>query len=70
MILPKTLDMTPMGKVIESAQFGEKGYAENVQYTLQIRYSRLGLRISYYGENDTYLAGKIVANIIKKYASN
>ena len=35
MRLPITFDLTPKGKIVDRKYPGEKGYAENVQYTLQ-----------------------------------
>ena len=68
MELPTKIDMTPNGKIVESAEFGTKGYAENTEYQLQMQFNSDGfVEINYYGEDDTYLWPGDIINVIKKY---
>lgn len=56
LILPLQVDKTPDGKIVPRATFGSTGYAENVEYSLQINSAADSIVITYYGENDTVLS--------------
>tara|TARA_R100001530_G_C4200411_1_gene124606 strand:+ start:79 stop:285 length:207 start_codon:yes stop_codon:yes gene_type:complete len=66
MKLPITFDLTPEDKIVDRKHPGEKGYAENVQYTLQFNIQEDGVYISYYGEDDTYLDEDKMHELIEK----
>ena len=66
MKLPITFDLTPQDKIVDRKYPGEKGYAENVQYTLQLNIEQHGVFISYYGEDDTYLEEERINELIEK----
>lgn len=66
MRLPITFDLTPKGKIVERKHIGEEGYAENMQYTLQLNVQEDGVYISYYGEDDEYLDEDRIDELIKK----
>tara|TARA_R100000655_G_scaffold85360_1_gene125154 strand:- start:316 stop:522 length:207 start_codon:yes stop_codon:yes gene_type:complete len=66
MRLPITFDLTPKGKIVDRKYPGEKGYAENVQYTLQFNIQEDGVYISYYGNDDTYFDEDKIHKLIKK----
>ena len=66
MRLPITFDLTPKGKIVERKHIGEEGYAENIQYTLQLNVQEDGVYISYYGEDDEYLDEDRIDELIKK----
>jgi hypothetical protein len=53
--LPPRFDLTPSGKIVERQDLGTIGYYENVEYNLFTEITKEGLRISYYGENDTWI---------------
>jgi hypothetical protein len=53
--LPLRFDLTPKGKIVERADLGTSGYSENVEYELFTENTDEGLRISYYGEDDTWM---------------
>ena len=55
LILPLQVDKTPEGKIVPRATFGSPGYAENVEYSLQVNAAADSLVITYYGENNTVL---------------
>ena len=65
MNLPNLIDLTPKGKLVERANLGEEGYAENVEYNLTISVSNYITHIEYYGEDDTYLEKEQIQEIIK-----
>jgi hypothetical protein len=65
MNLPNLIDLTPEGKLVERANMGEEGYAENVEYNLIISVSNYITHIEYYGEDDTYLEEEQIQEIIK-----
>ena len=65
MNLPNLIDLTPKGKLVERANLGEEGYAENVEYKLTISVSNYITHIEYYGEDDTYLEEEQIQEIIK-----
>jgi len=65
MNLPNLIDLTPEGKLVERANIGEEGYAENVEYNLIISVSNYITHIEYYGEDDTYLEEEQIQEIIK-----
>ena len=65
MNLPNLIDLTPEGKLVERANIGEEGYAENVEYHLIISVSNYITHIEYYGEDDTYLEEEQIQEIIK-----
>jgi len=68
MHLPKSFDITPSGKIVERAEIGQKGYAENIKYELQITISDYGtLKIGYYGEDGTFLPLDQLIKFIKSY---
>ena len=68
MDLPKSFDITPSGKIVERAEIGQKGYAENIEYELQITISDYGtLKIEYYGEDGTFLPLDQLIKFIKSY---
>ena len=68
MHLPKSFDITPSGKIVERAEIGQKGYAENIEYELQITISDYGtLKIQYYGEDGTFLPLDQLIKFIKSY---
>jgi hypothetical protein len=68
MELPKNFDITPTGRIVERAEIGQKGYAKNIEYELQITLSHNGnLVIQYYGEDDTYLSVNDFITLIKKF---
>ena len=66
MRLPITFDLTPKGKIVEKKHIGEKGYAENIQYTLQFNVQENGIYVSYYGQDDTYFDDDRISELIKK----
>ena len=66
MRLPITFDLTPKGKIVERKHIGEEGYAENIQYTMQLNIEEDGVYISYYGEDDEYLDDDRINELIKK----
>ena len=55
MILPIKFDMTPSGDIVERANFGESGYAENTEYSLKIEFNYGEVDISYYGEDGSII---------------
>ena len=66
MTIPTRFDITPNGKIVDRAEFGEKGYLENVEYELQIQFPSDGIvEINYYGEDDTYLSVQDFIKLIK-----
>jgi hypothetical protein len=65
MNLPNLIDLTPEGKLVERANMGEEGYAENIEYNLTISVSNYITHIEYYGEDDTYLEEEQIQEIIK-----
>jgi hypothetical protein len=66
MTIPTRFDITPNGKIVDRAEFGEKGYGENVEYELQIQFPSDGIvEINYYGEDDTYLSVQDFIKLIK-----
>ena len=65
MKLPLTFDLTSKGKIVERKHIGEKGYIENIQYTLQFNIEEDGVYISYYGEDDTFIDENRIDEIIK-----
>jgi hypothetical protein len=66
MTIPTRFDITPNGKIVDRAEFGEKGYLENVEYELQIQFPSDGIvEINYYGEDGTYLSVKDFIKLIK-----
>ena len=68
MDLPRSFDITPSGKIVERAEIGQKGYAENIEYELQITISDYGtLIIQYYGEDGTFLPLDQLIKFIKSY---
>jgi len=68
MHLPKSFDITPSGKIVERAEIGQKGYAENIEYELQITVSDYGtLKIEYYGEDGTFLPLDQLIKFIKSF---
>ena len=66
MKLPNLVDLTPKGKIVERANLGEEGYAENVEYHLIISVSNYTTNIDYYGEDDTFLEEEQIKEIINK----
>ena len=55
--LPHSLDMKPNGKITPDVHYwGEAGYFNNVQLSLNIVYSPLteSFGVNYYGEDDVY----------------
>ena len=54
--LPTRIDLTSKGKIVKSPEFGEYGYAENIEYELTINFRNGILHIDYYGEDDTFLS--------------
>ena len=66
MRLPITFDLTPKGKIVERKHIGEEGYAENIQYTMQLNIEEDGVYISYYGEDDEYLDDDRINELIKQ----
>jgi len=66
MRLPIKFDLTPKGKIVEKANIGESGYAENVQYNLHFSVQNDSVIITYYGEDDTYLDDERIDEVIKK----
>ena len=65
-LLPKEFDLTPKGKIVKRATWGEKGYIENTEYNLIIRIENDCLALEYYGEDDTRMAISEYFNIINK----
>lgn len=55
-LLLKRFDLTPNGKLVERAEIGEEGYAENVEYELTMHENEEGVSIEWYGENDTTIS--------------
>lgn len=53
--LPKTFDLTPSGKIVNKAELGTNGYAENIEFELYTEETEEGLRVAYYGENDVWM---------------
>ena len=70
MNLPNLIDLTPEGKLVERANIGEEGYAENVEYNLIISVSNYITHIEYYGEDDTYLEEEQIQEIRKSRLLN
>jgi len=54
MKLPIRFDLTKRGKIVKPKEYGEEGYIENVEYTLQFNVQEDGVYVSYYGDDDTY----------------
>lgn len=46
---------TRTGRIVRPAQLFDKGYAENICYTLQLNCTVNGVEVAYYGEDNTYL---------------
>lgn len=55
-LLLKRFDLTPNGKLVERAEIGEEGYAENVEYELTMHENEEGVSIEWYGEDDTTIS--------------
>jgi hypothetical protein len=57
MTLPMTFDQTPGGDFVKTKEIGEPGYADNVQYTLNIGFSQNGaiVHFSYSGDDGSWL---------------
>jgi hypothetical protein len=67
MELPKSFDLTPSGKIVQSKEYGESGYIENECYELQITLSHNGnLVIEYYSDDDNYLNLTDFIKLLKK----
>jgi len=49
MKLPIMVDKTPNGKIVERSGLGCQGYAENVEYQLEIKHGNGYVVIEYYG---------------------
>lgn len=54
-LLPLKVDLTPDGRIVEKADIGEEGYAENIECTLQLSFGRDSVFIHYYTEDDDFL---------------
>ncbi len=66
-ILPNKVDKTPEGIIVKKADIGEKGYAENIEYSLRIHPTDKGfVIIDYYGEDESYLAKNEIDEILNK----
>lgn len=65
--LPLSIDKNFEGKIVERAEIGSEGYAENIEYQLMVAVdSNTGkMSIQYYGEDDTYLSHKEIIKAIK-----
>jgi len=54
-IFPRYLDLTPNGELEHKADIGEVGYAENIEYELDLEmFTDTGI-IQYHGEDNTIL---------------
>jgi hypothetical protein len=66
MFLPSICDLKPSGKLLfERPEYGQPGYFDNVQYTLQLHFDEDGVHVIYYGEDDTFLPEEKVKEVIK-----
>jgi hypothetical protein len=55
-LLLNRFDLTPEGKLVERAEIGEEGYAENVEYNLSMHPNSEGISLEWYGEDDTTIS--------------
>lgn len=56
LILKSQFDLTPKGKIVDKAEIGEEGYAENVQYDLILQSVEGGVIALWMGEDDTEIS--------------
>jgi hypothetical protein len=55
-LLLETFDLTPKGKIVPCAKIGEKGYGENVEYTLIFYQTENAISMEWYGDDDTFIS--------------
>ena len=66
MELPTRFDLTPDGKIVDTAEIGSFGYAENIEFELSINFTLDNLiRIDYYGEDGLFLSVDDFIKLIK-----
>jgi hypothetical protein len=68
--LPNQIHLTKTGRIVKPVNFGQKGYAENIEYELSITSRKGVVHIDYYGEDDTWLSNiypNWVKEIMKKF---
>lgn len=69
MKLPLSIDLTPQGYFVEKKEYGEKGYMENAEYSLQLIPESDGVTIQYYSVDDnTFLSEDQIKIIISNHA--
>ena len=61
---PTHVDKTPTGKIVAKAEYGEKGYFDNIEYELNVVRKNGIVYIQYYGEDDTYLTDEEIKQVM------
>ena len=67
--IPYLVDKTPDGELVEKADVGTEGYAENIEYRLQVYLSEetQSMVLEYIGEDGSKLSLDEVISVLENY---